>query len=250
MTDVETTEAAGANQAVDENVIAAIAEEQNQPKQRLEADEEVDRLGLVKKVPTTTYWQRVNSNDPHEEQTMEDVRNESGGNERRANEEDAPKEDEPKYPFGDGEVVYAYYGDDRKHILFFILRQPDTPYGPGPIETIKIDIEPQHKAAWYWIHKIFGNEQIKKNTQREIDKLNRLREKAELQDKDEKAKETNEALFQAKIEAFELDVVRNSPHKKLKSGLRRSKSVLEVSGYVGAIIALNNMVEDIDGGSE
>ena len=249
MSNIESTEADGANQSVDNSVAAALEEERAQPKQRLEVDEDVDRLGLVKKVPTVTYWQRSNQERPHEEETRAEIAEESESAQRRANEEDNQKR-EPKFPFGDGEVVYAYYGDDAKTVLYFILRQPDSPYGPGQIETIKIDKSDQHKAAWYWIHKDFGEEQIKRNTQREIDKINRHKEKAELADKDATAKQVNEELFQAKIEAFELDVVRNSSHKKLKSAIRRAKTLMEVTATVGAVIALGNMVEDIDGGSE
>ena len=47
-----------------------------------------------------------------------------------------------------------------------------------------------------------------------------------------------------------MDVVRNSPHKKLKSAIRRSKTLMEVTATVGAVIALGNMVEDVDGGTE
>ncbi len=249
MSDIESTEADGANQSVDNSVAAALEEERAQPKQRLEVDEDVDRLGLVKKIPTVTYWQRSNQENPHEEQTRAKIAKESESAQRRANEEDNQKQD-PKFPFGDGEVVYAYFGDDAKTVLYFILRQPDSPYGPGQIETIKIDKSDQHKAAWYWIHKDFGEEQIKRNTQREIDKINRHKDKAELADKDSTAKQLNEELFQAKIEAFELDVVRNSSHKKLKSAIRRAKTLMEVTATVGAVIALDNMVEDMDGGSE
>ena len=71
-----------------------------------------------------------------------------------------------------------------------------------------------------------------------------------LAEKDATAKQLNEELFQAKIEAFEMDVVRNSPHKKLKSAIRRSKTLMEVTATVGAVIALANMVEDVDGGTE
>jgi hypothetical protein len=249
MSDIESTEADGANQSVDNSVAAALEEERAQPKQRLEVDEDVDRLGLVKKIPTVTYWQRSNQENPHEEQTRAEIAKESESAQRRANEEDNQKQD-PKFPFGDGEVVYAYFGDDAKTVLYFILRQPDSPYGPGQIETIKIDKSDQHKAAWYWIHKDFGEEQIRRNTQREIDKINRHKDKAELADKDSTAKQLNEELFQAKIEAFELDVVRNSSHKKLKSAIRRAKTLMEVTATVGAVIALDNMVEDMDGGSE
>ena len=45
-------------------------------------------------------------------------------------------------------------------------------------------------------------------------------------------------LFQAKIAAFEMDVVRNTTRRELKSKIRRAKTILELTAYVGAIIAL------------
>ena len=50
-----------------------------------------------------------------------------------------------------------------------------------------------------------------------------------------------EKLFQAKIDAFEMDVIRNTTNREMKSKIRRSKSIMELTAYVGAIIALENM---------
>ena len=45
----------------------------------------------------------------------------------------------------------------------------------------------------------------------------------------------------AKIAAFELDVVRNTNRREMKSKIRRAKTIMELTAYVGAIIALENM---------
>jgi hypothetical protein len=50
-----------------------------------------------------------------------------------------------------------------------------------------------------------------------------------------------EKLFQAKIDAFEMDVIRNTTNREMKSKIRRSKSIMELTAYVGAIIALESM---------
>ena len=152
------------------------------------------------------------------------------------------KKEEPKYPFNDAEPIFAYYGNDKRTLLFFVLRQPDGPQGqPGPTDTHQIHNTKEHEPAWYWVHKIIGQEQIHKNTHKEIDRVNKARKKEEVEDKDRLHKMEQEKLFQAKIAAFELDVVRNTNRREMKSKIRRAKTIMELTAYVGAIIALENM---------
>ena len=80
-----------------------------------------------------------------------------------------------------------------------------------------------------------------KNTGKEIDRVNKARKQEEVADKDRMHKMEQEKLFQAKIAAFEMDVVRNTNHREMKSKIRRSKTIMELTAYVGAIIALENI---------
>ena len=80
-----------------------------------------------------------------------------------------------------------------------------------------------------------------KNTKKEIDRLDKNRKKDEVADKDRMHKMDQERLFQAKIDAFEMDVIRNTSNRDMKSKIRRSKSIMELTAYVGAIIALESM---------
>ena len=68
-----------------------------------------------------------------------------------------------------------------------------------------------------------------------------MRKKDEVADKDRMHKMDQEKLFQAKIDAFEMDVIRNTSNRDMKSKIRRSKSIMELTAYVGAIIALESM---------
>ena len=86
-----------------------------------------------------------------------------------------------------------------------------------------------------------GQESIHKNTKKEIDRLDKMRKKEEVADKDRMHKMDQEKLFQAKIDAFEMDVIRNTTNREMKSKIRRSKSIMELTAYVGAIIALETM---------
>ena len=148
----------------------------------------------------------------------------------------------PKNPFPHADPVFAYYGNDKKSLLHFVLRHEDGPQGqPGGFEPHQIYDTPEHRPAWYWVHKLVGQEAINNNTSKEIDRLTSIRKKQEVAEKDQKHKVNQEELFQAKISAFEMDVVRTTTQRDLKSKIRRSKSIMELTAYVGAIIAMETM---------
>ena len=54
-----------------------------------------------------------------------------------------------------------------------------------------------------------------------------------------------EALFQAKLEAFEIEHVKNSQNRALKSRLRRSKNLTEVNIF--AMLIVKEMLDNADG---
>tara|TARA_R100001377_G_scaffold81030_1_gene60305 strand:+ start:408 stop:1256 length:849 start_codon:yes stop_codon:yes gene_type:complete len=157
-------------------------------------------------------------------------------------EEKKQEQQAPKNPFPHADPVFAYYGNDKKSLLHFVLRHEDGPSGqPGGFEPHQIYDTPEHRAAWYWVHKLVGQETINKNTSKEIDRLTSIRKKQEVAEKDHKHKANQEELFQAKISAFEMDVVRTTSQRELKSKIRRSKSIMELTAYVGAIIAMETL---------
>jgi hypothetical protein len=183
---------------------------------------ETDRLNINRAPPTKTSWER--------EKKQEEPKKEE------------PKKEEPRFPFNDAEPIFAYYGNDKRSLLHFILRHPDGPQGqPGPTDSHQIHNTKEHADAWYWVHKFVGQEAINRNTKKEIDRLDKMRKKDEVADKDRMHKMDQEKLFQAKIDAFEMDVIRNTTNREMKSKIRRSKSIMELTAYVGAIIALESM---------
>ena len=197
-----------------------------------------DRLNINRPPPQTTSWERENK--------MQEQKTKVVAGDNNEKQPDKPKEEkkqeQPKYPFNDAEPIFAYYGNDKKTLLFFVLRHPDGPQGqPGPTDTHQIHKTKEHDAAWYWVHKLVGQEAIHRNTKKEIDRLDKMRKKEEVADKDRMHKMDQEKLFQAKIDAFEMDVIRNTTNREMKSKIRRSKSIMELTAYVGAIIALETM---------
>lgn len=82
----------------------------------------------------------------------------------------------------------------------------------------------------------FTSEQLEENTRKAIAKQNRDREAIEKKEAAEKDRQRQEALFALKLKAFEVEAVKNTPEKKLKSALRRAKSDIEVFAFASAII--------------
>ena len=215
--------------------------EAEQANRTIDAREEKskDRLNINRPPPQTTSWERENKIMEEEKTKVVARANDEKQPEKKQEQE---QKQEPKFPFNDAEPIFAYYGNDKKSLLFFILRHSDGPQGqPGPTDTHQIHNTKEHKDAWYWVHKFVGQEAINRNTKKEIDRLDKNRKKDEVADKDRMHKMDQERLFQAKIDAFEMDVIRNTTNRDMKSKIRRSKSIMELTAYVGAIIALESM---------
>ena len=82
----------------------------------------------------------------------------------------------------------------------------------------------------------FTEEQIDENTRlREERRAEEVRQRME-RSKVDMQRRKDEALFEAKLEAFEVSVVKNSTNKALKTKIRRSKSALEVMAYTTMLI--------------
>ena len=50
----------------------------------------------------------------------------------------------------------------------------------------------------------------------------------------------SDALFAAKLEAFEIEEVKNSKNRELKSKIRKAKTILEVTAFTAAVILKEN----------
>ena len=217
--------------------------EAEQANRTIDAREEKskDRLNINRPPPQTTSWERENK-IMEEEKTKVVARANDEKQPEKKQEQEQEQKQEPKFPFNDAEPIFAYYGNDKRSLLFFILRHPDGPQGqPGPTDTHQIHNTKEHADAWYWVHKFVGQDAVNRNTKKEIDRLDKMRKKDEVADKDRMHKMDQEKLFQAKIDAFEMDVIRNTTNRDMKSKIRRSKSIMELTAYVGAIIALESM---------
>lgn len=87
-----------------------------------------------------------------------------------------------------------------------------------------------------------GEEKINTNTQERNERKAREREEREQHAFEQKRAKDLQKLFEAKIEAFEIEEIKNSKNRVLKSKLRKSQNLIEVNIYSMMIVMeeLNN----------
>jgi hypothetical protein len=82
----------------------------------------------------------------------------------------------------------------------------------------------------------FSVEEIEANTQRAIKKINSKKEAEAQAEAAKTERKKQEDLFAVKLKAFEIDAVKESTNRALKSKIRRAKSDFEVIAFTAAVI--------------
>ena len=82
----------------------------------------------------------------------------------------------------------------------------------------------------------FTDVQLEENTQVAIRKSNEAIAKKKQDEETLAQKKFNEDLFAAKLKIFDIDAVKNSTNKKLKSQIRKSKSETEAMAWAAALL--------------
>jgi hypothetical protein len=81
-----------------------------------------------------------------------------------------------------------------------------------------------------------GIERLDKNTSRRAENKTAEAKKKHLKQQHEKKQKLLAQLFDAKLSAFEIEEIKNSKNRPLKTRLRKSKNVFELQLYAGMII--------------
>lgn len=81
-----------------------------------------------------------------------------------------------------------------------------------------------------------GEETIDKNTTMRAERKDKERQLEEQKRKSEEQARELEKLFDAKIKTLEIEVIKNTKNKTLKSKLRRSKNIIEMQLYAQLIM--------------
>ena len=82
----------------------------------------------------------------------------------------------------------------------------------------------------------YTEDEIDANTQEGLDRRNENIKRQMGRRESQNARAKQEALFNCKLEAFEVDAIKNSKNAELKRMIRKSKSIMEVQAYATILL--------------
>lgn len=82
----------------------------------------------------------------------------------------------------------------------------------------------------------FSQKQLEENTTNNIKKVTSEQAAAEQKKQEEIDRVKREKLFAAKLEIFEIEAIKNSANRKLKSQIRRASSAVEAQAWAAALL--------------
>ena len=126
---------------------------------------------------------------------------------------------------------------DAKHMIV-TLECPDGRKSTASIQD-KDGTNPDYKA----VLEEFGEEVLDKNTEEGVKRRDENIKKRLQRKETEAVRARQEALFNSKLQAFELDKVKGSTNISLKRLIRKAKSPLEVTAYT-TILLLDDFMND------
>ena len=140
----------------------------------------------------------------------------------------------------------AFWETPRKHVLNAISEE-DLEDGKKKTQVYKVDkfnSDGTENEVFLEIVEFLGEEKIEASTERRM-KRKAAEADAEKQRGVEEERARNlEKLFKYKLETFEIEEIKNSKNRVLKSKLRRSKSIPEVNLY--AIMIVKEVIDNAE----
>jgi hypothetical protein len=132
------------------------------------------------------------------------------------------------------EILDPYWASNLKNQVVCLFK-----YDDGKILTASVTQTAEGNPDWIEIFEKYSIEEIDANTakKRQTHESNRVKRQMDQQRNAEMQK--REALFMAKSDAFEIELVRTSKNMALKSKLRKATSPMEVS-IIASMIAMEN----------
>lgn len=138
------------------------------------------------------------------------------------------------------EYLNPYWSNKQNRHLIVTIRLPNGIERMASIQD-KDGTNPDMKE----VLQVFTEEQIDENTKVNLEKRNDSIKKTAERRESQKARAQQEALFAAKLEAFEIDTIKNSKNTELKRMIRKSKTIMEVTAYTTILL-----MKDLESGKE
>lgn len=128
------------------------------------------------------------------------------------------------------EIKNARWANDSKTKIFCEYHYKD-----GRVLEAHISNTEEGNPDWKEIVDTVGEEELQRNAIDFIRKRDQRRNDSQRQKEKEEAKK-NEIIFNAKLDTFSIEEIKNSKNTKLKSKIRRAKSLQEVNMYTTLLL--------------
>ena len=109
-------------------------------------------------------------------------------------------------------------------------------YEDGRIVNASISETDEGNPDLIEIKSVFSDEDIAANTRKKIAKLASKREKDEQEKLASEERKHQEELFAVKLKIFDIEAIKNSKNRKLKSQIRKSKNNIEAQVWATALL--------------
>jgi hypothetical protein len=109
-------------------------------------------------------------------------------------------------------------------------------YSDGRIGQAAVTNTEEGNPDWIEIIETFGVEELDRATEEYNERVRVRKETEEQRRKEQFETAKNEMLFNAKLESFMIDEVKNSKNAAMKSRIRKAKSITEVIAFTSALL--------------
>lgn len=132
-------------------------------------------------------------------------------------------------------IKNPYWGNDEKTQVMCEFHYED-----GSAQIAAVTDTEEGNPDWKEIFNNFTTQQIDELTDGALAEAREEHEKKKQMQRDEVERMKVDALFQAKLDAFDIDMIKNSKNRELKSKIRKAKSLIEVTAFASALITLEH----------
>lgn len=129
------------------------------------------------------------------------------------------------------EILEPRWANDSKTKVHCVFK-----YDDGRVLKAIVQDTAEGNPDWKEIFEKYSTDELDKNTEQLMKRIDEERNNQVQREKERAETLKNESIFNAKLEAFTIEEIKNSKNTKLKSKIRRAKSMMEVTAYTSLLL--------------